>query len=53
MIEWHLRRNRDLDQIFQTDGAQVVLNFIEIVEVEKSTTESEAKKAKELNDKND
>ena len=51
IIEWHPWRNHDLGQSFQTDGTQVILNYIEIVEVEKSGTESEAKKAKEMNNK--
>jgi len=48
VIEWHPRRNRNLGQIFHTDGSQVILNYIEIVEVEKSRTESEAKKGKRI-----
>jgi len=39
VIEWHPQRNHDLDQSFQTDGAQVILNYIEIVEVEKNGIE--------------
>jgi len=46
VIEWHLRRNRDLGQSFQTDGTQVILNYIEIGEVKKNGKESEAKKAR-------
>ena len=53
VIEWHPQRKRDLGQSFQIDGTQVILNYIEIVEVEKNGSESEAKKAREINDKND
>ena len=40
VIGWHPQRNGDLGQSFQTDGTQVVLNYIDIVEVEKNGTES-------------
>ena len=33
VIKCHARRNHDLGQNFQTDGTQVILNYIKIVEV--------------------
>ena len=41
VIECHPPKKCDLDQSFQTDGAQVILNYIRIVEVKKNGMESE------------